>query len=48
MRINLPHLGMRDVVLLRDGHFLWMDAFGWHDCSPSEDVICQESFSTEN
>jgi hypothetical protein len=38
-QITLPHLGTRQIAPhpREPGHYLWLDAFGWHDCSRSED-----------
>lgn len=47
--IHLPHLGKRTVreVKKEPGHWEWLDFFGWHDCSPDEDKLCNETFKTE-
>ena len=41
-KVLLPHLGMRIVIEINKGHFLWLDSFGWHDCTPAEDVIVEQ------
>jgi hypothetical protein len=37
--VTLPVLGKRSIVAHphEKGHYLWLDSFGWHDCSPKED-----------
>jgi hypothetical protein len=39
MTITLPHLGKRTITEdpKQPGHYLWLDSFGWHDCSITED-----------
>jgi hypothetical protein len=38
-RVFLPVLGERFVcvALNEPSHYLWLSAFGWHDCTPEED-----------
>lgn len=41
-KITLPHLGLRTVqeCLSEPRHWLWLSLFGWHDCNPDEDELC--------
>lgn len=43
MVVDLGTLGKRPVARAprEAGHWLWLNRFGWHDCSPAEDVRCK-------
>lgn len=45
----LPHLGVRSIRPdpKNARHFLWLSLFGWHDCSPREDVFIAEQVKNE-
>ena len=48
--IELPYLGRRKVMKdpKRPGHWLWLSAFGWHDCATQEDELINDKVAADS